>query len=206
MRVEPPAADHVAARRRNGDPPEAREERPREEERGADLACQLRVEVGPREVLRVDADLVRASPLDVCSEIGEELHHRLDVADARDVREPHLLRCEHTRGEDRERAVLVARGAHRPAQGAAALDHEGLHRAGNATGGLQLAHLRVSGRGVRSQECGSGRTARTRGPEHRRKARPRASRRCSPPSGSRAPRPRRAGTHAGSLAPAAPRR
>ena len=154
----------------------------------------------------VDADLVRAGPLDVCSEIGEELDHRLDVADARDVRESHLLRCEHTRSEDRERAVLVARGAHRPAQGAAALDHEGLHRAGNATGGLQLAHLRVSGRGVRSQECGSGRTARTRGPEHRRKARPRASRRCSPPSGSRAPRPRRAGTHAGSLAPAAPRR
>ena len=158
------------------------------------------------EVLRVDADLVRTGPLDVCAEIGEELHHRLDVADARDVREPHLLRCEHTRGEDRERAVLVARGAHRPAQGAAALDHEGLHRAGNATGGLQLAHLRVSGRGVRSQECGSGRTARTRGPEHRRKARPRASRRCSPPCGSRAPRPRRAGRRAGSLAPAAPRR
>ena len=48
VRVEPPAADHVATRRRHGDPAEAREQRPGEEERRANLARELGVEVGLR--------------------------------------------------------------------------------------------------------------------------------------------------------------
>ena len=46
VRVEAAAADHVAARRRHGHPAEAREQRPGEQERGADLARELGVEVG----------------------------------------------------------------------------------------------------------------------------------------------------------------
>ena len=46
VRVEPPAADHVAARRRHRHPAEARQQRAGEQERGADLAAELRVERG----------------------------------------------------------------------------------------------------------------------------------------------------------------
>src|SRR5262249_60608523 len=83
----------------------------------------------------IDPYLVRPGPLRVGAEIGDELDHGLDVLDPRNVREPDLLGGEQGGREDRERAVLVARGPHRPGQGAAALDDEGLHRARNATGG-----------------------------------------------------------------------
>ena len=46
VRVEAPAADHVAARRRHARAAEARQQRPGEQERGADAAAQLRVELG----------------------------------------------------------------------------------------------------------------------------------------------------------------
>ena len=61
VRVEPAPADHVAARRRHGHAAEAREQRPGEQERRADLAARARRRarscVTPR---RVDPDLVRA--------------------------------------------------------------------------------------------------------------------------------------------------
>ncbi len=114
VRVETAPADHVAARRRHGHPPEACEQRAGEQERRANLASELGVEVGLAHAARVDADLVRARPLDVGSEVGEQLDHRLDVADARNVRQPHLVRRERARRENRKRAVLVPRRAHRP--------------------------------------------------------------------------------------------
>ena len=134
--VEPSSADDVAARRRNRDAPEARQQRSGEEEGRADLARKLGVEVRSCHSTCVDPNLVRAGPFDVCTEVGEQLDHRLDVANARHVRQAHLLGGEHARGEDRKRAVLVARGPHRAAQRPAALDDEGLHGAGNATRGL----------------------------------------------------------------------
>ena len=67
------------------------------------------------------------APLDVGADVDEQLDHRLDVADPRHVRELHGLGREHARGEDRQRAVLVPRGAHRAAERAPAFDHEGLH-------------------------------------------------------------------------------
>ena len=91
VRVEAPPPDDVAAGRRNRDAAEAREERPGEEERGADLARELGVEIGLPHAAGIDSNVVRRRPLDVGAEIGEKLDHRLDVADARDVREPYLL-------------------------------------------------------------------------------------------------------------------
>ena len=46
VRVEPAAADHVAAGRRHDGAAEAREQRPGEQERGADAAAELGVELG----------------------------------------------------------------------------------------------------------------------------------------------------------------
>ena len=43
----------------------------------------------------------------VGAEVGEQLDHHLDVADARQVRQAHLLGGEHGGGEDRQGAVLV---------------------------------------------------------------------------------------------------
>ena len=134
--VEPTPADDVAARRRHGDAAEACEQRAGEEERRANLARELGIEVGLPHSPGIDTHLVRADPFGVGTEVGEELDHRLDVPDARNVGEMHLLGRQHARGEDRERAVLVPRSAHRPGQRAAALDDEGLHRARNATRGL----------------------------------------------------------------------
>ena len=128
--VEPPAADHVAARRRHDGPAEARQQRAGEQEGGADLAAEVGVELGLRDAGAVDADLVRPGPDGVGAEVGEQLDHHLDVADARQVRQPHLLGGEHGRGEDRQGAVLVSRRADRAGERATALDDERLHEAG----------------------------------------------------------------------------
>src|SRR3970040_1603342 len=82
---------------------------------------------------RVDADLVRPCPLHVRANVREQLEHRLDIADAGDVRETHLVRGEDACSEDRECAVLVPRRPDTAAQRAASLNHEGLHCAGNGT-------------------------------------------------------------------------
>ena len=117
-----------------------------EEERRTDLARELGVEIRLGDAARIDAHLVRTSPLDVGPEIGEKLDHRLHVPDARDIGEAHLVRGEHTCGEDRKRAVLVPQARTVPER-VAALDDEGLHRAGNGTGGLHpvTARSRASG-------------------------------------------------------------
>ena len=60
VRVEPAPPDHVAAGRRHGRAAEAREQRAGEQERGADAAAQLLVELGLVHAGRVDPDLVLA--------------------------------------------------------------------------------------------------------------------------------------------------
>ena len=130
VRVEPPAPDHVPARRRHDGAPEAREQRPGEQERRADLAAEVGVELGLRDPGAVDPHLVRPGPRRVGAEVGEQLDHHLDVADAREVRQRDLLGREHGRGEDRQRAVLVPGRADRARERATALDDERLHEAG----------------------------------------------------------------------------
>ena len=128
--VEAPAADHVAARRRDDGTPEARQQGAGEQERGANLAAEVGIELGLRDPGAVDPDLVRPGPDGVRAEVGEELDHHLDVTDAREVRQPHLLGGEHGRGEDRQRAVLVSGRADRAGERATTLDDERLHEAG----------------------------------------------------------------------------
>ena len=131
----------------------------------------------------VDPDLVLAHPLDLGADVGEELDHRLDVADARHVRQRHRLLREHARGEDRQRAVLVPRGADGPADRAAAFDDEGLHLGGKRRGHPEAGYrrrpmelTRETGLGhahALHEERGAARG--TRSPSRRRRARTRAS-------------------------------
>ncbi len=105
--VEPATSDHIAARRRNDGAAESRQKRPGKEERGPDLAAQVRVELRLRHARAVHTHLVRPCPLSRRAQVGEQLDHHLDVADARQVREVHLFGGEHGGCEDRERTVLV---------------------------------------------------------------------------------------------------
>ena len=116
--------------RRHDGAAEARQQRPGEQERRANLAAEVGIELGLRDPGAVDAHLVRARPDRVGAEVGEQLDHHLDVADARQVRQPHLLGGEHGRGEDRQGAVLVPGRADRAGERATALDDERLHEAG----------------------------------------------------------------------------
>ena len=108
VRIEPAPADHVAARRRHARAAEAREQRAGEQERRADPVRERLVE--PR--------ATRCPPRATRTSFGpstprsaprsrEQLEHRVDVADARHVRQRHRLVGEQARGEDRQRAVLV---------------------------------------------------------------------------------------------------
>ena len=101
VRVEASPPDHVAAGRWHCGPAPAREQRAREQEGGADAACQLLVDVGRDQVGRVHAHLVLARPFDVGAELREQLDHRLHIADPRDVRQRHRLLREEARGENR---------------------------------------------------------------------------------------------------------
>ena len=59
VRVETPPPDHVPSGRRHRDASEAREQRPCEEERRADLSREAGVEIGLRDPARIDPYLVR---------------------------------------------------------------------------------------------------------------------------------------------------
>src|SRR4029079_6152508 len=72
VRIEPAAPDHVSAGRRNIRVPVAREQRAGREDRRADAARKLLVHVGTA-LLRVHANVVLARPLDVGSEMAEQL-------------------------------------------------------------------------------------------------------------------------------------
>ncbi len=126
--VERAAADEVASRRREHDVAAARQQRPREQERAADPLGKHLVDLGMRDLLGTDAQLVVAHPFGVDAEIDEKREHRLDVADARHVRDRHRLGREQRRSDDRERAVLVAGDADPAAERPAALDHERFRR------------------------------------------------------------------------------
>ena len=76
---------------------------------------------------RVDRHLVRPRPVGVGAEVGEQLDHRLDVADARDVRQRDGLGGEDGRGEDRQGAVLVPGRADGARERTTAFDDERLH-------------------------------------------------------------------------------
>ena len=136
VRIEPAPADHVASRRRHARPAEAREQRAGEQERRPDPLRENPIDLVGREPLRIDAHLVRPRPLRVGAGPADELEHRLDVANPRDVRERHRLVGEQAGGEDRQRAVLVPRGADAAAERVSTLDDEGMRRRRDGHAGL----------------------------------------------------------------------
>ena len=124
VRVDAAAADDVAAGRRHRDLAAAREQRAGQQDRGADAAAERAVERRLRDELGADLEVVLRRPLDACAEIGDQLAHHLDVADARDVRQPDGAIGQQRRGDDGQGGVLVAFGSDGPGEGSPTLDHE----------------------------------------------------------------------------------
>jgi hypothetical protein len=120
--VEPAPADHVAARRGQRDAPAAPEHRPREEDRASDALGQRAIELARRDRPGVDVEPVALRPFRLHAERLDQLDERLDVADARDVRQRDRVLGEQRGGDDRQRRVLVARRADRAGERAPALD------------------------------------------------------------------------------------
>ena len=128
VRVQAPAADHVAARRRHaprggsaraavrragttrGSARPARGRSPTSCTAAAHSATSL----GPRQLT--------STPI-----ASRMLEHRLHVADPRHVAHEHLILGQERCGEDRQRAVLVPGRHHRAGQRDAAFDDELLH-------------------------------------------------------------------------------
>ncbi len=77
-----------------------------------------------RDELGADLEVVLRRPLDARAQIGEQLDHHLDVADARDVRRRDGAVGQQRRGDDGQRRVLVPLGRDRPGEGTSALDDE----------------------------------------------------------------------------------
>src|SRR5207302_1668148 len=121
VRVEPPPTDHVAAGRRDDRLSVAGEQRPGQQHGGPDPRAELLVELRLRQLGRVDTHLVRAGPVRVRAQVGDQLDHRLDVADPGDVPQHDRLRAEQAGGQDRPRAVRVPGRADRAVQRAGAL-------------------------------------------------------------------------------------
>ena len=124
VRVEPPPADHVAARRRHARTAEAREQRPREQERGADAARRA-----PRRARATRARPRRPAPRSDRSigrgaEALDQLDHRLDVADARHVRQRHRLVGEQASPRGSAARRSCCRRPEPPGERLPALDHE----------------------------------------------------------------------------------
>ena len=131
VRIEAAAADHVAAGRRHGRAAEAREQRAGEQERGADAAAELLVELG-----LVDARRCRRGSRSRRSTRRRRRCPR--AARPSSGRRGSAARSSASRA--RPRAAHAARigsapflfpaARDRPAERPPALDHEGLHRGG----------------------------------------------------------------------------
>ena len=159
VQVHRPAPDPVAARVADDHPPEARQERPEQDERGAHLGGGLERDEQPVDVAR--GDLVHAVGRVVHdhAEVLEHLRHDADVLDLGHVLEPAPFARQGRRGEQLEGRVLGPADVHRAAQGLAAFDAERLrrwdlggelpmerfcvgHRLGAAPGALAMPALR----------------------------------------------------------------
>ena len=128
VRVQPAAPDHVAARRRQQRRAEAREQRPADEDGGADALGQGRVDVRRADGVGLEHDRVRRAPLDLHAQGLEQDDQRVAVADLRHVVEHDRVGRQQARGQQRQGRVLVARGHDGAGQRHAAFDDELLHK------------------------------------------------------------------------------
>ena len=111
MRVDPAAADGVAARLGHRDLAAARQQRPGEQNRGPDLRRELAIGI-PIDLSRgVDADDVRIDALDGCAELLQNLQHHPHVLDVGQVADDDRLVGQQTGGQDRQ----APRSCSRPA-------------------------------------------------------------------------------------------
>ena len=125
VHVDGSLADDVAARLRAGGLAEAAEERAHHEEAAAQGGCDVHRGSGAVEVRGVDAEGVRAGPLDLRAEAAQDFGHLLDVADVGDVLEDALFGDGERGGHRAEGGVLRAADGDRAVEGVAALDDEG---------------------------------------------------------------------------------
>jgi len=91
--------DHVAPGRRHRRASEAGEQGPGEQDRGADLVAELLVELGRHDAGGVDPNLVLARPLRLGARPADQREHRVDVEDARNIRQLDRLVRKQRRGE-----------------------------------------------------------------------------------------------------------
>jgi len=123
MGVDAAAPDHVAARRIELGAAAARQQRPGEEDRGADLAAQRFAQVRALDAPRADAHSPPlAVQLDLSAQLGEQIDHGAHIRDQRQVAEHHRLGGQQARGQHGQRGVLVARHAVHAADGPAAFN------------------------------------------------------------------------------------
>ena len=104
--IQAPAADDVPAGRWHLGAAEAGEQRPGEQERGADALGELAVDLGGANVGGAQRHLVLGAR-HPDADVLEQAEHRVDVANARDVRDHDLLLGQHRGREDGQRSVLV---------------------------------------------------------------------------------------------------
>src|SRR5206468_48158 len=108
MRVEATAADDVAAGRRQRHLAAAGEQRPGQQDRGADTGTEFGIEVGRADFLGVDIKRVARSPFRRGPDRTDQFDQRFGVADARHVLQRDGMLGEQGSGDDRQRRVLVA--------------------------------------------------------------------------------------------------
>jgi hypothetical protein len=108
MGVEPSAADHVAAGRRQRHLAAAGKQGTGQQDRGPDPRAQIRIEIGGANLFGMDRKPVAAAPFGGSADRADQFHQRFGVADARDVFQCDRLVGQKRRRDNRQRGVLVA--------------------------------------------------------------------------------------------------
>ena len=109
VEVDRPPADPIAAGVADDDPPEARQERPEQDEAGAHLGRRLERHEEPVHVARGDLVDVRRGMVDDDAQVAQRLGHDAHVLDLGHVGEPAALAGQGRRGQQLERGVLASR-------------------------------------------------------------------------------------------------
>ena len=128
MGVIPAAANHIAAGRGYHQFAGTGQHRPGQQHGGADAAAQLAIQGGFGKAWGVDAPGVRVEFLHRRTHVANQLAHRLDIPDAREVTQRHRLVREQAGGEEWEGGILVSSRSHGSLQGVTAFDHKLFHQ------------------------------------------------------------------------------
>ena len=122
MRVEAAAADDIAAGRRQRHLAAAGEQRPGQQDRGADPRAEFGIEISGADVLGVNRERVALLPFGRSADRADQFDQRFGVADARHVFQRDRMLGEQGGGDDRQRGILVAGRLDRSREPVAAFD------------------------------------------------------------------------------------